>query len=301
MRISILSAILFTALFLLSSSAGAQTDSSKVLKIKNQNVETGKYYEVIYKDELPVKGKLIAVNKFTFLMLINNQLEEINTSDVSKLNEIDADNIVYTIPKHRSDKPIYSLSAGYMLKAVDANDAYYYSSGTKPKMSSFDLQGDALIKTSENFGFRIDINYIHIFGKTGANGYTFYYSYDSSTIRSETDYKDINAFTAKTGICFGSMNNDLPFNFYMFVGVGFGWLFKGDDIYYNYRTKNNITTVSQSTTGSTTGFMLGIHGQIRLSYKIDKLYGLFLEPTFQYWGNKTDQLYGINGGITFNL
>jgi hypothetical protein len=301
MRISILSVILFSALLLFSTQSDAQIDSSKVLKIKDRYVETGKYYEVFYKDEIHVKGKLIAVNKYTFLMLINNQLEEININDISNVEEIDASNIVYTIPKPQSEKPIYSLSAGYLLNAQDANNYYYYSSGTKPKLSAFDLQGDALIKTSDNFGFRIDINYFHIFSKKSDAGYSYYNSYDSSTSRTEIEYKDVNAFTAKTGICFGSMNNNLPFNFYMFIGVGFGWLFKGDDISNYYVTKNNITKVTQSTTGSSTGFMVGIHGQIRLSYKINKKYGLFIEPTYQYWGNKIDQLYGINGGITFLL
>jgi hypothetical protein len=234
-------------------------------------------------------------------MFINNQLEEFNNSDVLKLNEIEADNIVYTLPKPRSDKPVYSLSIGYLQKAQDRDNSSYYSSALIPKMGSFDIQGDALIKTSEYFGFRIDVNYIHIFGKTGVESSSFYYSYDSTTSSNQVDYKDINTFTAKTGICFGSMRNDLPFNFYLFIGPGFGWMFKDNDINYYYRTKNNVTTVTQSTTGATTGFMIGIHGQIRLSYKINKKYGLFIEPTYQYWGNKIDQLYGINGGITFLL
>ncbi len=301
MRIKIIS-ILFVCLFLLSTFASAQNDSARVIKIKSQTVELGKLYEVIFPTSPVVKGKLIAVNKYSFLMMINNALEEINISDITRLKEIEGENIVYTAKTPHSSAPVYSLSVGYLQKVQENSSSYYYYSDTKPKMGSFDIQGDALIKTSDNFGFRIDINYIHIFGKTVSGGdYPYYYSYDTATYRTETEYKAVNAFTAKTGICFGSMNSAIPFNFYMFIGLGFGWIVKENDVYYSYKTKNNNTTVTTSPTGSTTGFMVGVHGQIRLSYKVKKDYSLFIEPTFQYWGNKTDQLYGINGGITFHL
>lgn len=297
-----IASLLFICLFLISAFASAQIDSLKAIKIKSQNVEIGKHYEVIYPSSPSLKGKLIAVNKLSFIMMINNELEEINTSDISRLKEIDADNIVYTARKLRTHDPIYSLSAGYLQKALDNTDSYsYYYTGIKPKMGSFDVQGDVLLKTSDNFGFRIDINYIHIFGKTETSGNTYFYNYDSSTTRTEIEYKPVNAFTAKTGVAFGSMRSDLAFNIYLFIGLGFGWIIKDNDVSYYYKTKNNITTLTTSPTGSTTGFMVGVHGQVRLSYKVKKDYSLFIEPTFQYWGNKTDQLYGINGGITLLL
>jgi hypothetical protein len=168
-------------------------------------------------------------------------------------------------------------------------------------MGSFDIQGDVLIKTSDNFGFRFDFNYIHIFGKTVPSGYQNYYNYDTSTSTIDVEYKPENIFSVKTGIAFGSMKSDLAFNVYMFLGVGFGLLIQDNNVNYTYKTKNNVTTLTTSEPTTPTGLMLGIHGQIRLSYKINKSYSLFIEPTFQYWGNKIDQLYGVNGGITFLL
>lgn len=295
-----IASLLFICLFLISAFASAQIDSLKAIKIKSQNVEIGKHYEVIYPFSPSLKGKLIAVNKLSFIMMINNELEEINASDISRLKEIDADNIVYTARKLRTHDPIYSLSAGYMQRKLDKTDSYnYYYTGIKPKMGSFDIQGDVLIKTSDNFGFRIDVNYIHIYGKKEPNTNISYNSYDTSSTRTEIEYKPVNIFTAKTGVAFGSMRKDLSFNIYMFLGLGFGWLIKDNDVSYTYKTKNNVTTLTTYPENTSTGFMVGIHGQIRLSYNIKKSFALFIEPTYQYWGNKTDQLYGINGGITF--
>jgi hypothetical protein len=293
--------ILITLLFLVSSITSAQTDSLKITKIKNQTVEIGKFYEVLFPNLPSTKGKLVGINQFTFLMLVDNEFEEIAFVDIIRLIEMDADNVIYTAPKKKDSKPIYSLSAGYLQRETSNNSSYYYYSGTTSKYNGFDVLGDVLMKTSENFGFRIDLNYVHILGKSGVTNYTFYNSYDSITHRSETDHKAMNIFLLKTGICFGSMNKELPFNFYIFLGLGFGWLLKASDINYEYSTKNNVTTVAQSSMFSNDGFMIGIHGQIRLSYKIYNKYRLFIEPTYQFWGNKIDQLYGINGGISFNL
>ena len=234
-------------------------------------------------------------------MLIDNKIEEIDIADIEKLKEVDADNIIYTAPKTNSYKTIYSVSAGYIQRKSDNNDYSYYSTGSKSKFGGFNIMGDALIRTSDNFGFRLDVSYSHIFGKTVSDGSTYYSGYDSAFYRGETVYSDMNIIAIKTGIVFGSMKSDEQFNFYMYLGLGFGWLIKNDDMTNNYITRNNVTTLTSYPYTTSTGMMLSVHGQMRFSYKISKKYSIFVEPTFQYWGNKIDQLYGINGGLTFNL
>jgi len=234
-------------------------------------------------------------------MLIDNKIEEIDIADIEKLKEVDADNIIYTAPKTNSYKTIYSVSAGYIQRKSDNNDYSYYSTGSKSKFGGFNIMGDALIRTSDNFGFRLDVSYSHIFGKTVSDGSTYYSGYDSAFYRGETVYSDMNIIAIKTGIVFGSMKSDEQFNFYMYLGLGFGWLIKDDDMTNNYITRNNVTTLTSYPYTTNTGMMLSVHGQMRFSYNISKKYSVFIEPTFQYWGNKIDQLYGINGGLTFNL
>jgi hypothetical protein len=252
-----------------------------------------------------VKGKLLAVNKSTILVLTDNRIDEIEIGDIIGIRNIQADNIVFSTTNPVKFKPVYSLSGGYNQRSSDHYD--YYSStnnNNNIKFNGFNILGDALMKTSENFGFRIDLNYMHTFGKKlTSDGYSYYNSYDSTYYRydSDVEYSDMNVFTLKSGICFGSMSRNEPFNFYINVGLGFGWLLKNNDISYNYTTKNGITTVTQSSYSSSDGFLFGAHAQIRLSYKVHKNYSLFVEPTVQYWSTDLLGLYGINGGITFTL
>jgi hypothetical protein len=298
-----LAVLAFVILF--SSLTFAQTDTVKIFTVKRTKVEIGNYYEVLFHDLPSIKGKLLGVNKTTILVLADNRIEEIEIEDIKGIENIKADAIVYTTGNSKKFKPIYSISAGYSQRSIDDHYSYSYSSGSNSiKFAGFNILGDALMKTSDNFGFKIDLNYIHTFGKkiTG-DGSGYYNSYDSTYYHynNDVDYTDLNAFTIKPGICFGSMSREDPFNFYINVGLGFGWLVKSNNIYYNSTTKNGVTTTTQSSYKNDDGFLFGVHAQIRFNYKIAKDYSLFAEPTFQYWSTSVNSLFSINGGVTFLL
>jgi len=293
--------IILAAILFLSSVSFSQTDSLKTLKIKNHNVVLGQYYEIFFPDIPPVKGKLIAVNKSSILMLIKNEMEEFELNDITYVQDVEADNIIYTSSDSRKVKPVYSLSAGY----VQNNSGYYdysydYYNRNNLKFDGFNVSGDALLKISENFGFRFDLSYLHIFGKS-YSGYSYYSSYDTATYGSSTDYAALNLLSIRTGILFGSMSRNEPFNFYVYIGLGFGWTFHGNNTYYNTYTKNGLTKTTQYQSSNKDDLLLGAHAQIRLSYKVSKKYMLFVEPSIQYWSTNINRIYAINSGITFTL
>ena len=293
--------VILTAMLFISSVSNSQTDSLKALTVKNHKVVLGQYYEIIFPDLPPEKGKLIAVNKSSILMLIKNEVEEFELDNIAYVQDVEADNIIYTSSDSRKVKPVYSLSAGYV---QNSSDYYYYSynfsSNDNLKFNGFNISGDALLKISDNFGFRFDISYLHTFGKS-YSGYSYYSNYDSTTYGSSTDYAGLNLLSIRTGILFGSMSRNEPFNFYVYLGLGFGWTFYGNTISYDMRTKNGVTTTTQYQSSNKDNLLLGAHTQIRLSYKLSKKYMIFVEPSVQYWSTNINRIYAINSGITFTL
>jgi len=230
-------------------------------------------------------------------------MQEFLIEDIISIKEIDADNIVYTTSSSPSAgyKPQFSLSAGYSQRYLEINDYNYNYSEEYDGFSGFNIQGDMLVKTSDYFGFRVDLNYIHTFSNGIYNGESFYNSYDSSTYTYDYEYVDLNLITLKTGILFGSMGRDTPFNFYLYLGLGLGYKFSSGDIQYEHITKRNVTTTREYVFNSGSEFALGAHGSIRLIYKISPKYSLFAEPSFQYWAAKVERIINVNGGITFHL
>ncbi|MEI7485584.1 MAG: hypothetical protein WCK13_12815 [Ignavibacteriota bacterium] len=294
-------------IFFAVSLSYSQTDTLKTLTVKGQKVVIGKYYEIIYPIRPPEKGKLIAVNKTTILMLIDNSIEEFDVEDIERIQGVEADNIIYTSGTKKNYKPVYSISAGYTQRDNSSNYSSYYgnyysgsSYGSTLKFNGFNVTGDALIKSSEYFGFRFDLSYLHTAGKTVTDN-SYYSGYDSSTYGSETVYAAWNIFTLKTGILFGSMAKEDPFNFYVYLGFGFGMAFSGGEEYNSYRIKNNITTAYNYPSSSRNDFIFGAHAQIRTSYRISPRYNVFIEPYVQYWTMNVNRLMGINGGVTFLL
>ncbi len=290
---------IFALMLLISSLSFAQTDSAKTYKVKGTNLVIGKYYIILFPIKPAEKGKLLAVNKSTILMLIDNGLEEFEIDDIEKMQSIEADNILYTSHTAKVYKPVYSLSAGYTQRDNGRNSSYYNSSGSPLKFNGFNVSGDALIKTSDNFGFRFDLSYAHTFGRRLSNGSN--QGYDSSTYSYETAYGSMNLFAIRTGLLFGAMSPEEAFNFYICLGLGFGWSIRGEQISYSYITKNNVTTTNSYKTSNEENLLFGVHAHLRLSYKISSKYNLFIEPSVQYWTTDINRLLSINGGITFRL
>ena len=193
-------------------------------------------------------------------MLIDNELEEIEIEDIVRIESMEANNVLYTANNSNIRKPIYSIGAGYAQRDNGSNDNYYYynQSGSK-KFDGFCVSGDALVRVNDDFGFRIDLGYLHTFGKTYSDEdyYGYNYSYDSSIYSSETAYGSIDMFSLRTGILFGAMSTEDLFNFYIYLGLGLGWSFRGEETYYNYKTKNNITTTSIYNSGYRNSIIIG--------------------------------------------
>lgn len=292
--------IILFSLLILTSSLKAQQDSAKIFRIKNQNAEIGKYYEVIFPDAVSSFGKLIAVNKSSFLLLEDKDIEEINFDDIVKI--IPIKNYNPDDPnahKPVTIKPLLSFSTGYLQR--NSGNSYYYLQGSTTKFSSLNFTGDIFFKTSDDFGLRIDVNYVHIFGRYFIDNYNNTNIYGSTSVRTESDVMDINLYTLKTGIAFGLLDYKYKINTYCYLGIGIGWKNQANTIKHKYITENNVTTVTESSESEGNGAMIGLHCQVRLSYKISPKNRIFLEPTIQYWGQKVDLLFGINGGISFQL
>jgi len=118
MKTKILLALLGVSL-LLSPLTYAQTDSLKIYTIKSSMVEIGKYYEVSFPEIPSVKGKLLAVNKSTILVLTDNRIDEIEIGDIIGIRNIQADNIVFSTTNHVKFKHVNSISGGYNQRSSD--------------------------------------------------------------------------------------------------------------------------------------------------------------------------------------
>jgi hypothetical protein len=292
-------------LCLLVSAAFSQSDSTKAYFVNGQKVFLGKFYKLELSGKAPEYGKLVAVNKNSILIHYDNILTEYETEDIESMKETEGIIQNYSNYTKRPPgvkyKPMYSLSAGYSQKySEDNNSNYYYYSDDYISFDGFNLQGDMMFQTSDYFGFRVDLNYIHTFGAR-SEGEPYTNTYDSTTYYSVMEYSDLNLITLKSGILFGSISRENIVSFYLYLGLGLGYTFGNDDIDYEYKTKNNITTVYPYHYKSYNEFTVGAHTSIRLSFKLSKNYSLFLEPSFQYWSNNIETIINLNSGVIFHL
>lgn len=286
---------------LICSVSYSQIDTAKAIKIKNTKLVIGEYYKITTSNLLITTGKLIAVNKTTILVLDVDKIKEFEIDEIYDIYNLFSRDESYPAIINIKPKTFYSVSAGYSQKTYTFENSYQFPA----VKNSFTIKGfnvliDAFTRTANDFGFKIDLSYSHLFGDK-YSGSRYFNNYDSSYNKIDIDYSSLNIFALKTGFCFGSMKSDIPFNFYIYIGLGIGWLEKEFDIQYKYITRNNITSLNQFSVNNKSDVIFGAHAQIRVSYKVAKQYRLFLEPSLQYWTSEMYKMFGLNGGITFNL
>jgi len=296
---SILSLIVLSVLF--CSVSYSQIDTAKSVKIRNTRLIIGDYYKITTTNLLITKGKLIAVNKSTILVMDVDRIKEFEIDEIYDIYNLNSKEESFPEVNNMYPATFYSVSAGYAQKTYTIEN----SNQLPAVKNSFIIKGfnvliDAFKKTSDDFGLKIDLSYSHLFGdKYSGTGYTI--NYDSSYNKIDIDYSSLNIFALKSGFCFGSMKTDIPFNFYIYVGLGIGWLEKDFDIQYKYVTRNNITSLYQFSVNNKSDVIFGAHAQIRVSYKPAKQYRIFVEPSLQYWTLEMYKMFGVNGGFTLEL
>ncbi len=236
----------------------------------------------------------MGVNENIVLIFKDNSIVEYYISDLLSMKEIDPGYIInLTNNTGRRNKSIWSISAGYTNNKRDDYYYGYYENDENKGNKGFNIQGDMVVKLSDYFGFRADINYLHTFGTTKESYYSDpYYNYTY-----KTEYGDNSILSLKSGILVGSIGDYNTFNFYAFFGGGMLYTFpfevkeSTNNQYYYYNNGNNRGDEIE----------IGFIGGIRFSYKINKKYSIFVEPSFHWWSGSTDRTININGGITFNL
>lgn len=291
--------LIFIFSFIAISVTYSQNDS---ITINKHKVILGNMYEISFGDYKIEKGKLLGVNKETILMLINNEAEEFSIEDITGIKTLSGDIVINQPYKPQKIKgSIYSISAGYTRRdgKVD-NGIYYFYNNPYYQMSGFNVQGDVLLKTSNYFGIRFDVNFTQTFSKI-ITGSPYYQAYDTATLKSEISLAGASIFAIKPALSFGYMSDESPFNINVNVGLGLGLILKSDDIINTYKIKGGTTNLYQTSVKSNNGLAIGTFGSIRISYKFFKKYSLFAEPSYQIWGNNIEHLMSINAGVTFLL
>jgi hypothetical protein len=288
--------ILIIGLFLgiiLTSALNSQTDSVKSYYINKVKVSPGKYYELGFFNGPPETGKLVGVNENTVLIFANNSIAEYYISDIISMKEIEPEYIINsTNYSGRHNKSTWSISTGYTNNKREDYYYYYYENDVKGN-KGFNIQGDMVVKLSDYFGFRADLNYMHTFGTTEEAPYNdpyYYYTY-------KTEFGDNNILALKTEILVGSIGDYNIFNFFVFLGGGMLYTFP-----FEVKEYSNYQSYYQNYSDDRGDELeLGFVGGIRFGYKINKKYSLFIEPSFHWWSGNTDRTININGGISFDL
>lgn len=300
MKIKTLFALLLF-MFLTATVSYSQNDTVITSAFNNKKVKIGNMYRIEYLNDRSVTCELLAINKHTILVLVDNEIEEFDIKGIKGIKDINDNTYIINDPKPpKISGKLYSLSAGYTQRYGETDNKYYYSR-TKYKINGFNLMGDILLKNSDYFAFRFDFNFTQIFSSYLRPGYSNFSIYDTSINNTEIDLTGASIFAIKPALSFGFISDDYPFNIYANVGLGIGLVLKSDDIIYTYKTKGFKTTLTQTTVKKNSVIAIGTYGSVRISYKFSKKYSLFAEPSYQIWGNSIEQLISVNAGVTFLL
>ncbi len=134
------------------------TDSVKSYYINKVKVTPGKYYEYRFFNGTTQNGKLVGVTENTILVYKDNSIAEYNISDIISMKNIEPEYIINsTNNTGRRNKSTWSISAGYTNNKRDDHYHGYYENDESKGNKGFNIQGDMVVKLSDDFGFRADI------------------------------------------------------------------------------------------------------------------------------------------------
>ncbi len=148
----------------------AQHDTSKRYIIFSDTVYIGKFYSIQLSDMSEDMGKLVGLNKSSFLMLMDGEIREIDFSEVIRISEYTTTD--YSKPeleKGVKARHYTFLGAGITLPYKTKNTHHEFNAG-------FDLMAGFQVVFNRNFGMRGDFDFVHHPRKDGAEKAPYYTS-----------------------------------------------------------------------------------------------------------------------------
>ncbi len=265
------------------SELSAQQDTSKRYILFSDTVYIGKFYSIQLTDKTEDMGKLVGVNKSSFLMLMDGEIREIELSEIIRINEYTTTD--YSKPeleKGVKARHYTFLGAGITIPYKTKNTSHEFTVG-------FDLMAGFQVVFSRNFGMRGDFDLVHQARKDHTEKYDYY--------KSVTTGGSVNALTFRFNFLFGNFIKEET-NYYFSIGAGAGFNKRGE---LNTHVENyNIggTTIYDNKTSGETLFLVLAFIGASVNFDISPKIRAFVEPQLNFWaGDDVPNFFSIKAGI----
>lgn len=261
----------------------AQQDTSKRYIIFSDTVYIGKFYSIQLTDKSEDIGKLVGVNKSSFLMLMDGEIREIDLSEVIRISEYTTTD--YTKPeleKGVKARHYTFLGAGITLPYKTKNSRYEFNAG-------FNLMAGFQVVFNRNFGMRGDFDLVHHPRKDRTEKTAYYTSIMTGG--------SVNALTFRFNFLFGNFIKEEA-NYYFSIGAGAGFNKRGEaNTHHEEYYSGNTTTYDYKSSGETLFLILGFIGA-SVNFDISPKIRVFFEPQVNFWaGNDVPNFFSLKAGI----
>ncbi len=261
----------------------AQQDTSKRYIIFSDTVYIGKFYSIQLSDKSEDIGKLVGVNKSSFLMLMDGEITEIDFSEVIRISEYTTTD--YSKPElEKGVKARHHtfLGAGITLPYKTENSHHEFNAG-------FNLMAGFQVVFNRNFGMRGDFDFVHHPRKDDTEKAPYYTSI--------TTGGSVNALTFRFNFLFGNFIKEEA-NYFFSIGAGAGFNKRGEinSHFINYYN-GDTTTYDNKSSGEALFLILGFIGA-SVNFDISPKIRAFIEPQINFWaGDDVPNFLSLKAGI----
>lgn len=261
----------------------AQQDTSKRYIIFSDTVYIGKYYSIQLADKSEDIGKLVGVNKSSFLMLMDGEIREIDFSEVIRISE-------YTTTDYSKPELEKGVKARHNTYLGAGITIPYKTKNTRDEFTAgFDLMAGFQVVFNRNFGMRGDFDLVH----HPRNDRTEKTPYSKSI----TTGGSVNALTFRFNFLFGNFIKEAA-NYYFSIGAGAGFNKRGEiNTHYEDYYSGNTTTYDYKSSGEALFLILGFVGG-SVNFDISPKIRAFIEPQINFWaGDDVPNFLSLKAGI----
>lgn len=261
----------------------AQQDTSKRYIIFSDTVYIGKYYSIQLADKSEDIGKLVGVNKSSFLMLMDGEIREIDFSEVIRISE-------YTTTDYSKPELEKGVKARHNTYLGAGITIPYKTKNTRDEFTAgFDLMAGFQVVFNRNFGMRGDFDLVH----HPRNDRTEKTPYSKSI----TTGGSMNALTFRFNFLFGNFIKEAA-NYYFSIGAGAGFNKRGEiNTHYEDYYSGNTTTYDYKSSGEALFLILGFVGG-SVNFDISPKIRAFIEPQINFWaGDDVPNFLSLKAGI----
>ena len=290
---------IFSIFFVLIFSSVVFSQQDTIFTIKNTKVEIGKFYVIHYNNGIDETVKVIGVSDKSILVIVKNESKEYKLTDFETISPaigyIEKKSNRYSSSKKHKSPSIY-ITAGYVYHPDEGDRGPNEPVET---YSGINVQAGLIYKISDYIATDMSLSYLHLFGKTiestfGVPDGTYY-------IKWTNNYGDANDVYCKTGISFGYLKSESPVNFYLSMGIIFGFEFADEDIFKEYQYIRNVEYNYQGANDRGSNFRFGVYGNARFSCRLSDKMSIISEAGVNSMGEKTGFFENYSVGVGYQF